>query len=130
MKQWSNITLLSAKDLSRLHQLGPKVLPSIFLGYVLSAGRIWKGDILVAHIVELEKVDASELYAQRLKAKDVLTSTKGDNFIFPVKISGGDQRLETSTLILDRPDRGEEQRKCSMRIRRTFFNTTSRLIVI
>ena len=39
---------------------------------------------------------------------------KGDNFIFPVadgtgKISGGDQRLRTSTLIRDRPERGEEQ---------------------
>ena len=37
-----------------------------------------------------------------------------DNFKFPVadgtvKISGGDQRLRTSTLIRDRPDRGEEQ---------------------
>ena len=28
---------ISAKDLSRLHQLGPKVLPGIFLGYVLYA---------------------------------------------------------------------------------------------
>ena len=39
---------ISAKDLSRLHQFGPKVLPVIFLGYVLYAGGIWKGDILVA----------------------------------------------------------------------------------
>ena len=35
---------ISARDLSRLHQFGPKVLPGIFLGCVLSAGRIWKGD--------------------------------------------------------------------------------------
>ena len=28
----------SAKDLSRLHHFGPKVLPSIFLGYALHAG--------------------------------------------------------------------------------------------
>ena len=40
----------SAKDLSRLHQFGPKVLPSTFLGYVLSAGGIWNGDIMVADI--------------------------------------------------------------------------------
>ena len=39
---------ISAEDLSRLHQFGPKVLPGIFLGYALHAGRIWKGDILVA----------------------------------------------------------------------------------
>ena len=34
--------LISAEDLSRLHQFGPKVLPGIFLGYALHAGRILK----------------------------------------------------------------------------------------
>ena len=38
---------VSAKD------LGPKVLPGIFLGYSSHAGRIWKGDNLVADIEEL-----------------------------------------------------------------------------
>ena len=37
---------ISAKDLSRLHQYGAKVLSGIFLVCVLYAGRIWKGDIL------------------------------------------------------------------------------------
>ena len=32
---------ISTKDISRLHQFGPKVLPGIFLGYALHAGRIW-----------------------------------------------------------------------------------------
>ena len=36
---------ISAKDISRLHQFGPEVLPGIFLGYVLSAGGIWKGTL-------------------------------------------------------------------------------------
>ena len=44
---------ISAKDLSRLHQFGLKVLPGIFLEYALYAGRIWKGDILVADIEEI-----------------------------------------------------------------------------
>ena len=65
--------LISAKDLSRLHHFGKKVLPRIFLGYASHAGRIWKGDILVADIEELEKTDASELHVRRLNAKDVLT---------------------------------------------------------
>ena len=30
---------ISAKDISRLHHFGSKVLPGIFLGYVLFAGR-------------------------------------------------------------------------------------------
>ena len=39
---------------------------------------------------------------------------KNEKFVFPVadgtgKISGGDRRLRTSTLIRDRPKRGEEQ---------------------
>ena len=52
---------ISAKDPSRLHQFGPKALPGIFLGYALHAGRIWKGDSMVADIQELEKMDASEI---------------------------------------------------------------------
>ena len=85
----------------------------VFSSFVLYAGGIWKGDIEVADIEELEQMDASELHARRLDAKDVLTPMKGEKFIFPiadgtVKISGGDQVLRTSTLLRDRPDRGEE----------------------
>ena len=105
---------ISAKDLSRLHQFGPKVLPGIFLGDALNAGRIWKGDILVTDIEELEEIGASELHARRLNANEVLTPMKGEHVIFPVadgtvKVSAGDQRLRTSTLTGNRPERGEEQ---------------------
>ena len=105
---------MSANYLSRMHQVGAKVLPGKFLGYALHAGRHWKGDIKVADIEELEKMHASEIHATRLNAKEVLTPMKGANFIFPVaegtvKISGGDQDLRTSTFIQDSPDRGEEQ---------------------
>ena len=55
---------ISAEDLSRLHQVGKKVLPGTFLGYALYAGTIWKGDILVADIEELKKMDASEIHAK------------------------------------------------------------------
>ena len=64
---------LSAKDLSRLHQFGPKVLPGLFLGNALHAVTIWNGDVLVADIEALEKMDASEIHARRLNAKEVLT---------------------------------------------------------
>ena len=101
---------VSAKDLSRLHQFGSKVLPGKFLGHALHG----KGDILVVDIEELEKMDASEINARRLNAKKVLTPMNGEKIIFPiadgtVKLCGGDQVLRTSTLIRDRPDRGEEQ---------------------
>ena len=89
--------------ISRLHQFGPKILPGIFLGYVLYAGGIWTGDIVIADIEEMEEMDASELRARRLNAKEVLTPMKGDNLIFPVadgtvKTFGGDRCLKPSTI--------------------------------
>ena len=57
---------------------------------------------MVADIEELEEMDASELHVLRLNAKEVLTPQRSGNFIFTVadgtvKISGGEQRLRTST---------------------------------
>ena len=39
---------------------------------------------MVADIEKMEQIDASELHARRLNAKEVLTPMRGDNFIFPV----------------------------------------------
>ena len=47
----------TAKDQSRIHRFGKKVLPGLFLGYALYAGGIWKGDVLVADLEELETMD-------------------------------------------------------------------------
>ena len=68
---------------------------------------------MLADIEELEQMDTSEIHARRLNAKEVLTPMKGDSFIFPVadgtvKTPGGDRRLKPSTLIRDRPERGED----------------------
>ena len=69
---------------------------------------------MIADIEELEEMDASEIHAKRLDAKDVSTPMKGELIIFPIadgtiKLSGGGQVLRTSTLIGDSPDRGEER---------------------
>ena len=55
-------------------------------------------------------MDASELHARRLNAKEVLTPMKGVNPVFPVadgtvKVSGGDRRLRTYALVRDRSER-------------------------
>ena len=63
---------ISAKDQSRIHQFGKKVPPGLFLGYVLYAGGIWKSDILVADVEELETMDASEIYSKTLNAQEVI----------------------------------------------------------
>ena len=60
---------ISARDQSRLHQLGKKVLPGILFGFALIAGKFWKGDILVEDIEELEMMDASEIHLRRINAK-------------------------------------------------------------
>ena len=72
----------SPKDQMRIHQFGKKVLPGLFLGYALYAERIWKGDILVADIEELETMDASEIYSKRLNAKEVIFPKETGEFIF------------------------------------------------
>ena len=102
---------ITAKDQSRIHQFGKKVLPGLFLGFALYAGRIWKGDVLIADLEELETMDASEIYSKRLNAKEVIFPKQGE-FIFPIadgriKTPGEDQELRTSTLVRHRPIQGE-----------------------
>ena len=100
---------ITAKDQSRIQKFGEKVLPGLFLGYALYAGGIWKGDVLIADLEELETMDASEIYSKRLNAKEVIFPKQGE-FIFPIadgriKTIGGDQELRTSHLIWEH--RGE-----------------------
>ena len=75
------------------------------------AGGIWKGDILVADLEELETMDASEIYSKRLNAEEVMFPKQGE-FTFPIaggriKTPGEDQELRKSTLIRERRIRGE-----------------------
>ena len=56
-------------------------------------------------------MDASEIYSERLNAKEVIFPKEGE-FTFPIadgriKTPGEDQELRTSTLIRPRPSRGE-----------------------
>ena len=116
----------SAKDQSRIHQFGKKVLLGLFLGYALYAGGIWKGDILVADIEELETIDGSETYSKRLNAKEVIflqngifSSRRLTNQIFRRR-SGTENNLETGT-----PNSRKRSRRFSWRLRRV-SSTTSR----
>ena len=74
-------------------------------------GGIWKGDVLIADLEELEKMDASEIYSKRLDAKEVIFPKQGE-FIFPIadgriKTPGEDQELRTSKLVRHRAIQGE-----------------------
>ena len=109
LEQWSNVTL----SLRRTYRdyLNSVLKSCQDIPWICVARGVWKGDVLVADIEELEKMDASEIHATKPKAKEVLTPMNGDNLKFPiadgtVKVSGGDLHLGTSTLIRDRPERG------------------------
>ena len=56
---------ISARDQSRIYHFGKNFL-SI-------AGRIWKGDILVADSEEFENMEASEIHPRRINGKEILT---------------------------------------------------------
>ena len=49
----------SPKDQARIHHFGTKVLPGFLLGYELIAGEVWKVDLLIAGLEDLEMLDAS-----------------------------------------------------------------------
>ena len=70
----------------------------------------WK-NILVSDIEELEVLDASEIHARRLNAKESMTPNSGEHFIFPIADGAvelsGDQVFRKSTLMRDQPVRGE-----------------------
>ena len=52
---------------------------------MLYAGGIWKGDITVADIEELENGEASEIHARRLNAEEVVMPKNGDTCVFPIE---------------------------------------------
>ena len=79
----------------------------------LYAGGIWKGDVLVADLEELETMDASEIYSKRLSAKEVIFPKENRKIYFScrrdgrIKLLGGDQDLRTCTSIRHRPIQGD-----------------------
>ena len=74
-------------------------------------GGIWKGDVLIADLEELETMDASEIYSKRLNAKEVIfPKTRRiyfSNRRWTNQPPGGDQELRTSTLVRPRPIQGD-----------------------
>ena len=60
------------KDKEQVQTYGEKQLSGIFIGYAQNAGGSWNGDLLVVNWHALEAAErASEVYVQRIKAKEV-----------------------------------------------------------
>ena len=86
----------TAKDQSRIHQFGKKVLLGLFLGNALYQGGIRKGDVLIADVEELETMDASEIYSKRLNTKEVIVPKQGDFFQSQMDESDPLEEIKTS----------------------------------
>ena len=109
---WLSIILLLRRTSQESINLERKSYLDCSSDTLCTRGGIWKGDILVADLKELETMDASEIYSKRLNAKEVIFPKDNGKFIFPVadgriKLPGGDQDLRTSTLVRHRPIQGE-----------------------
>ena len=90
---------------------------------------------MVADIEQLEQMDASELHARRLNAKEVLTPMKGENFTFPVADGTVDifwrrSLSENVHLYSGQLRQRRRTRYSSRKIRRVFFNLTTRLTMV
>ena len=97
---WLSITLL-------LRRISPESINLERKSYMdcssdtFCAGGIWKGDILVADVEELETMDASEISSEKLNAQEVIFPKENRKFVFPaaggrIKLSGGDQEPRTT----------------------------------
>ena len=69
---WLSITLFLRKTSQESINLERKSFLDCSSDTLVYGGGIWKGDILVADIEELETMDASEIYSKRLNAKEVI----------------------------------------------------------
>ena len=103
---------VTAKDQSRIHQFGKKVLLGLFLGYELYAGWYLEGwrtgcrpwgvgdDGRIGNLLKKTQCKGSQI--SQTKWKNSFSQSQMDEKFF-----GGDQELRTSTLIRKHPIRGE-----------------------
>ena len=62
---------ISTKDKCRVHQCGTKMLPGRFMGYSLTSGEGWTGDLIIVDWHDVETIVASEVHVKRFKSKEV-----------------------------------------------------------
>ena len=103
---------ITAKDQSRIHQFGKKVLPGLFLEYALYAGEFGRVTYWSQTLRSWRRWTHRKSTQKRPNAKEVIFPKEKGEIIFPIsygriKTLGGDQDLRTSTLVRHRPIQGE-----------------------
>ena len=109
---WLSFTLLLRRTSQDSINLERKSYVDCSSDMLCTRGGIWKGDVLIADIEELETMDASAFYSKRLNAKEVIFPKEKSRIYFSsrrwrIKLPGGDQDLRTFTWIRRRSVRGE-----------------------
>ena len=125
---WLSITHFCERPVKN-QSIWKKVLPGLFLGYAWYGGGMWKGDMMVADIEELETMDASEIYSERLNAKEVIFPIENGNISRRWTNQTSWRRSGTENVHFDTgtPNSRRRSKRFSWRIRRVFSFTTSRL---
>ena len=73
---------------------------------------MWKGDILVAGIEGAgENLEASEVHARRLNAKEILTPKSDENFLFPIADGNSQIELEEPRISGNPPQYGNNPKE-------------------
>ena len=90
---------ITAEDQSRIHQFGKKVLPGLFLGIrsVREVDGFGNVTYWFADLEDLKTMDASEIYSEKLNAKEVILPKRRR-----IETLGADQDLKTSISIRHR----------------------------
>ena len=79
---WLSIILFLQKTSHESINLERKFYLDCSSDTLCTRGGIWKGDVLIADLEELETMDASEVYSKRLNAKEVIFPEEKGEFIF------------------------------------------------
>ena len=123
------------KDLSRLHQFGPKVLPGIFLGCALHGGQNLERRHIGRRHWGTGRDGRIWNFREKTQHKGSVKAHEWWQFYIPDRRWNGTTLWRRSVsenihLNLGLPRPRKRIRKSSRRIRRSFFNRTSRLIVV
>ena len=78
---WLSITLFLRKTSQESIYLDKKSYLDCSLDTLCTRGGVWKGDVLIADLEELETMDASKIYSKKLNAKEVIYPKENGNFI-------------------------------------------------